>query len=282
MKPTIILKIQSLQSSFTVSEAQIANFIISNPDKVISSTISDLARLTKTSEASINRFCKKIGIKGFNRLKISLAATDSENDNNQVTNKNNVIESLLTDYFNVARGTAAMLNQTDLDRTAQLLIASTSINIYSDFTYQGAASNLSLKLNELGLRNFLHTNNLSIRLELTDLSANDTFIFMVNSPLNKNIFPLLVSLKNQNVNIILISSINSTKIMDITDVRLITPDYKATQGSQIIDNSLTYNFVIDLIIATLLSQNRTLRQKKLSSQTLLEIYQSTDSSTFDY
>lgn len=282
MKPTIILKIQSLQSSFTVSEAQIANFIVNNPNKVISSTISDLAGLTKTSEASINRFCKKIGIKGFNRLKISLAANDNENESKQIADKSNVIESLLIDYFNVARGTAAMLNQTDLDRTAQLLVDSTSIHIYSDFTYQGAASNLSLKLNELGLRNFLHTNNLSIRLELSDFSANDAFIFMVNSPLNKNIFPLLVSLKDQNVNIILISSINSTKIMDITDVRLITPDYKVSQGTHIIDNSLTYNFVIDLIVATLLSQNKTLRQKKLSSQTLLEIYQSTDSSTFDY
>ena len=69
----VISKIISMQISFTMSESEIAQYVIRQPEKVINSTITAVAKHTGTSEASINRFCKKIGYKGFNGFKIALA-----------------------------------------------------------------------------------------------------------------------------------------------------------------------------------------------------------------
>ena len=69
----VIAKIVSMQQSLTVSESEIAQYVINNVDTVATSTITAVARNTNTSEASINRFCKKIGYKGFNSFKVALA-----------------------------------------------------------------------------------------------------------------------------------------------------------------------------------------------------------------
>ena len=66
MVSPVISKIVAMQQSFTVSENEIAQYVIHNADAVVASTITTIAQNTNTSEASINRFCKKIGFKGFN------------------------------------------------------------------------------------------------------------------------------------------------------------------------------------------------------------------------
>ena len=73
MVSTVISKIISMQPNFTVSENAISQYVIGHAEQILTTTITALADETGTSEASINRFCKKLGYKGFNGLKIALA-----------------------------------------------------------------------------------------------------------------------------------------------------------------------------------------------------------------
>ena len=73
MKKTVMDKICSSFDSFFDSEKKIAKYIINNYDKVVEMTVGQLASASGSSEASVSRFCKKIGVKGFHHLKISLA-----------------------------------------------------------------------------------------------------------------------------------------------------------------------------------------------------------------
>ena len=60
-------------SSLTASLKKIALYIIANPGKVVSHTTADMASELDISEASIVRFCKTLGFKGFADFKIKLA-----------------------------------------------------------------------------------------------------------------------------------------------------------------------------------------------------------------
>ena len=73
MKKTVMDTICSSFDSFFDSEKKIAKYIINNYDKVVEMTVGQLASASGSSEASVSRFCKKIGVKGFHHLKISLA-----------------------------------------------------------------------------------------------------------------------------------------------------------------------------------------------------------------
>lgn len=71
--PAVIAKIISLKQKFTYGENQIAQFVIHNSEFISQHTITALANEIGVSETSINRFCKKIGFKGFNDFKIAIA-----------------------------------------------------------------------------------------------------------------------------------------------------------------------------------------------------------------
>lgn len=55
------------------AEKKIAKYILNNPKEVVDMTVSELAETSDVSIASVSRFCRKVGLKGFAQLKVSLA-----------------------------------------------------------------------------------------------------------------------------------------------------------------------------------------------------------------
>ena len=80
--PRVILEIKSTYKNFNKTEKKIADYILKNPQKIIYSTISQVATELEVADSTIFRFCKKINLKGFYDLKISLAADSSTDTHN--------------------------------------------------------------------------------------------------------------------------------------------------------------------------------------------------------
>ncbi len=91
MEKTVMDTICSLYDGFFDSEKKIAKYIINNYDKVVDMTVGQLANVSGSSEASVSRFCKKIGVKGFHHLKISLAKEMVETGTGEVVSVSNNI-----------------------------------------------------------------------------------------------------------------------------------------------------------------------------------------------
>ena len=73
MEKSVLNQICTLYDSFFETEKKIGDYIIRNPKDIVDVTVGELAVKCQVSEASISRFCKKIGLKGFHHLKISIA-----------------------------------------------------------------------------------------------------------------------------------------------------------------------------------------------------------------
>ena len=58
---------------FLDSEQHIVDFILANTDRAPQMTSAQLARASSTSEASVSRFCKKLGFKNYRSFQFSLA-----------------------------------------------------------------------------------------------------------------------------------------------------------------------------------------------------------------
>lgn len=61
------------ETSFSDSEIKIAQYIVSSAQDVIDMTIYELSDKTYASTATITRFCRKLGLDGFQDLKLQLA-----------------------------------------------------------------------------------------------------------------------------------------------------------------------------------------------------------------
>ncbi|MFT7791491.1 UNVERIFIED_CONTAM: MurR/RpiR family transcriptional regulator, partial [Escherichia coli] len=67
-------KIRSYYARLSEKEKKIADYILENPEKIIHSTINELAEDLGVADATVFRFCKRIGFKGYQAMKIALAS----------------------------------------------------------------------------------------------------------------------------------------------------------------------------------------------------------------
>lgn len=70
---SVVGAICSSYDSYFEAEKKIADCIIERKEEVVDMTVAELARASKTSDATVSRFCRRCGFKGFHHLKMSLA-----------------------------------------------------------------------------------------------------------------------------------------------------------------------------------------------------------------
>jgi len=67
-------RIHSMYSQFSDKEKLIADYITSNPQRIIHSTINQISEDLMIADATVFRFCKRLGFKGYQAMKIALAS----------------------------------------------------------------------------------------------------------------------------------------------------------------------------------------------------------------
>ena len=77
-KNNIIDTIRSRYYSLSPAEQKVANYVLSNYEKIQFMSISELAELVEVADATVTRFCRSLDLKGFNLFKIELATAIAE------------------------------------------------------------------------------------------------------------------------------------------------------------------------------------------------------------
>ncbi len=283
MQSAVIMKIYSLQSSFTVSENEISQFVIKDPEFVITSTITSLAKKIDTSEASINRFCKKIGYKGFNNFKVALAQSNFQREqaDQMLIRDSNVIESMSSDYRAMILNSSAMLELDAIDNAVAALKAATVIHIIALYTTSFVANEFSFRLRQLGLNVRIHTEMLDIQLSMQNVTADDLVFLIVPSVASRDVLTFIGMAKDHDADVILLAGNDSTKINDSVDVKLIIPDRMLADHPLLFSNSAMYLFATDILVAQLINSSKVFKKRKLASDTIIDSFQSANSGLFD-
>lgn len=75
MKEDLLPKIKTMLADLNPSEAKVARYVLSVPDEIIHQSIASVASESEVSEPTVMRFCRSIGCKGYQDLKLGLAVS---------------------------------------------------------------------------------------------------------------------------------------------------------------------------------------------------------------
>ena len=280
----VIAKIISLQSSLTVSENEIAQYVIHNPDAVVSSTITAIAQQTDTSEASINRFCKKIGFKGFNSFKVALAQDNfySTMQKSDHTGHDSFIGSISRDYINMLANTTALLDEDEIFRAADAMRRARHVYIFASPTTTLIAHELQIKLDMAGLYAKAITDAGQIQIYASNVTGEDLVIAIAPTLLMRSFYRAIELCKDLGATLISISSYDSPKLSDLIDHKFIISDKITTRYSVSISNSLTFLYVADVLYCALLERDKGLKKHRLDSDSRINSVQRMDPYLFEY
>lgn len=272
MVSAVIAKIISMQPSLTVSENEIAQYVINHPEQVVVSTITAIAQYTHTSEASINRFCKKIGFKGFNGFKVALAQDNFYNSirDAEPAKKDSFIATISQDYRHMLVNTTAMLDEHQIFRAAAQLQKAEHIYIFSMSYTRFVAQQFEFRLGMVGLYAKAVNDLNEARVLASGVGKDDVILIIAPTLLVKELHQVINASRENGAVIISITSFDSPKLSDLIDYKFIICDKITTQNSVSLSNNLMFLYVTDVLYCALLERDKNLRQRRLNSNMILD------------
>lgn len=131
----------------TKSEKKVADLILNSGKTIIYSTMSDIKEKTKVGDATIIRFCQKLGFSGFSDLKIEIAKEDFSQKKEQPSS-GKYYDEIANHLTEALYSTARLLNEEKLDEAIQLIGQAKNLYIFG----VGSSGNTSLDLESMFLR----------------------------------------------------------------------------------------------------------------------------------
>ena len=67
-----LVLLKEMRHALPPSEQKIADYILANPQDIVTMTVSELGEVSQTSGAAVTRLCKSLQLKGFQELKLRI------------------------------------------------------------------------------------------------------------------------------------------------------------------------------------------------------------------
>lgn len=267
MKEDPLISIRSHINSLTKSEALVAEYVLDNPKEVIYYSITDMSEKVQVGETTVIRFCRKLGYRGFQDFKLSLAQdlVAFDNSTNEVIEKSDSVEMLsgkiIRSYQNILNETLKLVNAENYKRAIRLLEQAKNIYFFgvgsSGVTAQLAANSFT----RIGKMCVLQTDAHFQAMLASLITKEDVAIGISVSGSSKDTINNLKLAKAEGAKIICITQNARSPITQIADVELLmSARENPLQGSALSSK------VSQLAIIEILHAGLTLRQREKAKE----------------
>ncbi|RZS41266.1 RpiR family transcriptional regulator [Herbihabitans rhizosphaerae] len=155
-----LVRIRSLLPGLARAEQRVAKVVLENPSTVARRSITEVAEAAGTSETTVTRFCKAIGVGGYPELRIALAADTArssvraERDLGGEIGPDDELHTVVSKVtFADARAveeTAEQLDTEVLQRVVEAVALAGRVDVYGVGASAFVAADLQQKLHRIG------------------------------------------------------------------------------------------------------------------------------------
>lgn len=237
----LLLKLRERKDGLTPVEIRIASYVLENPEEVPRLSIRQLASASRTSDASVLRFCRTLGFQGYRDFIVSLSSClgSKEEDSGQYTDiqPGDDLDSIIT---TVARSncrsiedTMRVVDREEIARAVELLRQTDRV----DFFGMGASGLVCMdacqKFMRINKMCHAYTDGHS-QLTAASLMTRENVVVMIsNSGKTAEIVDALGPAKKNGAKIIAITRFRKSPLADQADVALSisTPEISIRSGA---------------------------------------------------
>lgn len=160
IQPPLTVQIRGLIDDLQPAMRRVGEYIVEHPAIVASMTISDLADACDTSETTVVRFCRELGVRGYPQLRLSLATEmggrsraeeqfELSGDIAPGDDLASVVEKISFADARSVEDTAKSLSITELAAVVRTVIAARRCDIYGVGASSIVAADLQQKLHRI-------------------------------------------------------------------------------------------------------------------------------------
>ncbi|WP_152397516.1 MurR/RpiR family transcriptional regulator [Paenibacillus guangzhouensis] len=254
----ILIKIREMKESLTPVEKLVAEYILENLEDIPHLSIKNLAQLTKTSDASVLRFCKTMGYTGYRSFIVSISASlgsMDEDEKDQYTDiqpgddLSIIISNISRNNIKSIEDTHSVIDKNEIARAVQVLRQSKRIAFFGI----GASSLIGIdaeqKFSRINKMCHTYADGHSQLAAAVLLEKNDVAIFISNSGSTVEILDSLEIAKKNGAVTIAITKYHKSELADEADIVLSISTPEVTIRSGAMGSRIAMLTIIDILFA---------------------------------
>lgn len=250
-----INRIESKYPEFTKAERRIADYILEKGNEVVYESSNETAAKAEVGEATLNRFCKKIGLGGFQELKILIAKYQVDFPITE-TPMGTMADKIEYNYQKTIEKTKDLLDSRQLEASIRLVQNAERIITIGSGSSGIAAIECENSLLRVGKTVKAIVDSHSAIMHVAMLGPKDLIIAFSLTGLTKEVISTLEYAKKREVPIIAITNFSARPVAQLADHVLLTSKKESWWEGGSLMAKISQLYLIDLLCTGFTTDNQ--------------------------
>ncbi|OIJ17510.1 RpiR family transcriptional regulator [Anaerobacillus alkalilacustris] len=265
-----IARIKSSYSDFSDKEKKIADYIMDSPKNIIHSTINQVAEDLGVAEATVFRFCKRIGFKGYQAMKIALASevvTPMNNIHEKIQvgdDEKAVAEKVFKSNIRTLEETLRVIEQESFKKAVDAILNADKVAFYGNGGSGAVADDAHHKFIRTGIQTATYSDSHLQVMSASLLSKNDVAILISHSGSNLDMLQVLNVAKEAGATTVAITTLAKSPLSQGADITLYTVSDETEYRSEALSSRLAQLSIIDALYVNVSIARKELMQESLN------------------
>ena len=252
-----LVRIRSLLPSLARAEQRVAKVVLDSPSTVARRSITDVAEAAGTSETTVTRFCKAIGVGGYPELRIALAAdtarTAARTDRDlggEIAPQDDLATVVGKVTFADARAveeTAEQLDTEVLAKVVDAIAGARRVDVYGVGASAFVAADLQQKLHRIGRTCFAWNDTHIMLTSAAVLTGEDVAVAISHTGATTDTVEALRVARTHGATTVALTNYPTSPIADVADHVLTTAARETTFRSGATASRIAQLTVVDCL-----------------------------------
>jgi DNA-binding MurR/RpiR family transcriptional regulator len=250
----ILLHLRQGLPGYSPTLQKLGDFILTDPQKVLYLTITELARETDTSEASVTRLCRHLGCKGYTEFKMALAL-DVQHNQPAALASGDSIDILVEETVQALRDTGKFINREVLQLAVEALHQAKTIQIYGVAASAITGEYLHYRLLRLGKSAQLFGDMHRAAMNASTLKEGDLVIAISASGSTKDVMHVVKVAKKQNARVLMLSNTLRSPMGSLADMLLVAARPEGPFNAGALSGKVGAMLLVEVLINELMTHD---------------------------
>lgn len=261
---SVLGAICSSYDTFFEAEKKIADYMMENKAAVVDMTVGELARASGTSDATVSRFCRRCGFKGFHNLKLTLAREVLEDEQKDQSVSNDIdrgdirqsLQNILANKVAELTETVNMMDADNLEQILRRLENARMVQLAAVGNTIPVAMDGAFKLNQLGIPAVAGEIWEAQAAYTFNLGPEDVVLIISNSGSSRRLQSLAQGAKENRSTVIVITNNPDSPLARISDYRIVTSTREKLLTEEFWFSRVTATAVMEILYLLLLNSKK--------------------------
>ncbi len=258
--PQCLLKIRQIYPDLRDNYRNIADYLLANPEKIVSNKVRDVARAVNCDDSQIIRFCQKIGYDGFSAMKTSIAvelmpvnigAVEPASGDSFFRVKSHFLEN----NIKTLRDTVSMIKEDDINKVVEKISKAGKIFLLGVGASGIVTMDTQIKLMRLGYNVVCHQDSDVSKMMFGLAEPDDVLLALSFSGENKTVCEIAQTAKERKVFTVGVTNFPNSCLAGLADVTFLTASDEQQFRIGATTSRIAQYLVIDFLIISLAMKN---------------------------